>query len=73
MFAHDLYHSRIKYLSNSTSREPLDRTIDLNRKDRAKRYHKSSIVNIQFRLVRVGISLSESHSLNRVYLDTPGC
>ena len=38
MFAHDLRHSQIEYLSNSTRR-----TIDFNRKDRAKRYHKSSI------------------------------
>ncbi len=45
MFAQDLCHSQVEYLSNS---------IDFNRKDRAKRYHKSSIVNIQFRLVRVG-------------------
>jgi hypothetical protein len=47
MFAHDLCHSQIEYLCNSTRREPLGRTIDLNRKDRAKRYHKSSIVNRQ--------------------------
>jgi len=39
MFAHDLRHSQIKYLSNS---------VDLNRKDRAKRYHKSSIFNRQY-------------------------
>jgi hypothetical protein len=45
MFAHDLCHSQIEYLSNSTRREPLSRTIDLIRKDRAKRYHKSSIFN----------------------------
>ena len=36
MFAHDLYHSQIEHLNNS---------IDLNRKDKAKRYHKSSIFN----------------------------
>jgi NodT family efflux transporter outer membrane factor (OMF) lipoprotein len=36
MFAHQLCHSQIEYLSNS---------IDLNRKDRTKRYHKSSIFN----------------------------
>jgi hypothetical protein len=35
-------------LSNSTRREPLGRTIDFNRKDRAKRYHKSSIFNRQY-------------------------
>jgi hypothetical protein len=34
----------IEYLRNS---------IELNRKDRAKRYHKSSIFNLQFRLIRV--------------------
>jgi hypothetical protein len=45
MFAHDLCYSRIEYLRNF---------IDLNRKDRAKRFHKSSIFNLQFRLVRVG-------------------
>ena len=39
MFAHDLCHSQIEYLSNA---------IDLNRKDRAKRYHKSSIFNRQY-------------------------
>ncbi len=39
MFAQDLWHSQIEYLSNS---------IDLNRKDRAKRYHKSSIFNSGF-------------------------
>jgi hypothetical protein len=37
MFAHYLCHSQIEYLSNSTRREPLGRTIDLNRKDRATR------------------------------------
>jgi hypothetical protein len=46
MFAHDLCHSQIEYLRNS---------VDLDRKDRAKRYHKSSIVNIQFRLVHVRV------------------
>jgi len=45
MFAHDLCHSQIEYLRNSTRREPLGlefgaerpqgRTIDFNRKDRA--------------------------------------
>ena len=39
MFAHDLYHSQIEYLVNS---------VDLNRKDRAKRYHKSSIFIRQY-------------------------
>jgi hypothetical protein len=34
MFAHDLCHSQIENLNNS---------IDFNKKDRAKRYHKSSI------------------------------
>ena len=47
MFAHDLCHSQIEYLRNSTRREPLGlelgaerpqgRTIDFNRKDRATR------------------------------------
>ena len=36
MFAHDLYHCRIEYFRNA---------IDLNWKDRAKRYNKSSIFN----------------------------
>jgi hypothetical protein len=44
LFAHDLWHRQIENLSNS---------IDLNRKDGAKRYHKSSIFNIQSRLVRI--------------------
>jgi len=35
MFAHDLCHSQIEYFRNA---------VDLNRKDRAKRYHKSSII-----------------------------
>jgi hypothetical protein len=39
MFAHDLRHNQIEYLSNST---------DLNRKDRAERFHKSSIFNLQY-------------------------
>ena len=39
MFAHDLCDSRIEYFRNA---------IDLNRKDRAKRYHKSSIFNRQY-------------------------
>jgi len=39
MFAQDLCHSQIEYLFNS---------IDLNKKDRAKRNHKSSIFNFQF-------------------------
>ena len=38
-FAHDLWYSQIEYLSNS---------IDLIRKDRAKRNHKSSIFNRQY-------------------------
>jgi len=33
----------------------LQYSIDLNRKDRAKRYHKSSIFNLQFRLVRLSM------------------
>jgi hypothetical protein len=37
MFAHDLGHSQIEYLGNSTRREPQGRTIDFNRKDRATR------------------------------------
>jgi hypothetical protein len=39
MFANDLCHSQIEYLSNF---------IGLNRKDRVKRYHKSSIFNRQY-------------------------
>ena len=39
MFAHDLCQSQIEYVRNA---------IDLNRKDRAKRYHKSSIFNRQY-------------------------
>ena len=39
MFAHDLWNSQIEYLCNY---------IDLIRKDRAKRYHKSSVFNLQF-------------------------
>jgi hypothetical protein len=43
--AHDLWPSRIEYLSNP---------IALSRKDRAKRYHKSSIVIRQYSIpVRV--------------------
>jgi hypothetical protein len=38
MFAHDLCHSQVEYFRNA---------IDFNRKDRAKRYHKSSIFNLQ--------------------------
>ena len=44
MFAHDLCHCHIEYFRNA---------IDLNWKDRANRYNKSSIFNFQFRLVRV--------------------
>jgi len=66
MFAHDLCHSQIESLRNSTRREPQGRTIDFNRKDRATRGAGAcaaratstniqfSIVNSQFRLVRVG-------------------
>jgi hypothetical protein len=39
MFAHDLCHSQIEYFRND---------IDFNRKDRAKRYHKSSIFNLKY-------------------------
>ncbi|CAB1081049.1 hypothetical protein D1AOALGA4SA_8713 [Olavius algarvensis Delta 1 endosymbiont] len=39
MFAQDLCHCRIEYFWNA---------IDLNLKDRAKRYNKSSIFNLQF-------------------------
>ena len=45
MFAHDLCHSQIEYLRTA---------IDLNKKDRAKRFNKYSIFNLQFRLARVG-------------------
>jgi alkylhydroperoxidase/carboxymuconolactone decarboxylase family protein YurZ len=45
MFAKDLCHSQIEYFRN---------VIDLDRKDRAKRYNKSSIFNLQFRFIRVG-------------------
>jgi len=38
MFAHDLCYNRIEYFKN---------VIDLDRKDRAERYHKSSIDNLQ--------------------------
>jgi hypothetical protein len=38
MFAHDLCHSQIEYFRNA---------IDLDRKDRAKRYHKASFFNRQ--------------------------
>jgi len=55
MFVHDLCNSQIEYLRNS---------IDFNRKDRAKRYHKSSIFNRQysiwFRLRRLGSELNIS-------------
>ncbi len=37
MFAHDLCDSQIEYFRNATRREPLGRTIDLDRKDRATR------------------------------------
>ena len=47
MFAHDLCQSQIEYLSNST---------DLNRKDRAKRYNKSSIFNLQSSIFNSGLS-----------------
>jgi hypothetical protein len=39
MFAQELCHSQIEYLSNS---------IDLNLKDRAKRNHKYSFFNLQY-------------------------
>jgi hypothetical protein len=70
MFAHDLCDSQIEYVRDA---------IDLNRKDRAKRYHKSSIFNCQFpdkagftlrynRLVRLGLQYQScsaySSSLN---------
>jgi len=38
MFAHDLCHSQIEYLRTA---------IDLNKKDRAKRFNKYSIFNLQ--------------------------
>jgi len=44
MFAKELFHSRIEYFKNA---------IDLILIDRAKRYNKSSIFNLQFRLARV--------------------
>jgi hypothetical protein len=65
MFAHNLYQSQIEYLSNSTRREaPFEslwverrgRMIDLNRKDRAKRYRKSSIFNLQSSIFNSGLS-----------------
>ncbi len=60
MFAHDLCPIQIEYLSNPTRREPQGLTIDLNRKDRAKRYHKSSIFSLQFWLARIGSILRAS-------------
>ena len=50
MFAHDLCHSQIEYFSlrlgDPTARRGM--LSHLNRKDRAKRYHKSSIFNRQY-------------------------
>jgi hypothetical protein len=45
MFAHDICHSQIEYVSL--------RLVGVVRLRLGERYHKSSIVNIQFRLVRV--------------------
>ena len=51
MFTHDLWHSQIEYLCKS---------IDLNKKDRAKRYHKSSIFSLQSSIpVSVGFGISK--------------
>jgi hypothetical protein len=57
MFAHDIFHNKLECLSNSTRREPRGRTIDLNRKtERSDTTNlQYSIVNIQFRLVRVKV------------------
>jgi len=50
-------HGQVEYLRNSTRRKPpfeslrikcQGRRIDFNRKDRAKRYRKSSIFNRQY-------------------------
>ncbi|CAB1077247.1 hypothetical protein D1AOALGA4SA_5039 [Olavius algarvensis Delta 1 endosymbiont] len=49
MFAQELFHSRIEYFKSA---------IDLYLNDRAKRYHKSSIFNLQFRLAQVGLRIS---------------
>ena len=64
MFAHDLCHSQIEYLRNS---------INFNRKDRAKRYHKSSIFppaadqsSIWFRLCRVRSRLNRQQVRSQV-------
>ena len=73
MFAHDLCHSQIEYFRNA---------IDFNRKDRAKPPARrgcsayasesdttnlqSSIVNLQFRLVRVGFYKPRLRQMTRV-------
>ncbi len=75
MFAHDLCHSQVEYLRNSTRREPpfeslrvyrqglttgsndrVERSILIEKTERSDTTNlQSSIVNIQFRLVRVGL------------------
>ena len=61
MFAQDLYHSQINILEMlSTYNEKTERSlrlVEVIRLRLGERYNKSSIVNIQFRLVRVGIRM----------------
>ena len=66
MFTNDLCPSRIEYLMNSTRREPqgqmtgsngrVEQSILIEKTERSDTTNlQSSIVNIQFRLVRVGV------------------
>ncbi len=45
--------------------------INFNIIDRAKRYHKSSIFNLQFRLVRVRLGVVKSYS--EIFIEITSC
>jgi hypothetical protein len=65
MFAHDLYHSQIEYFSlrlvDPTARRGM-LPILIEKTERSDTTNlQSSIVNIQFRLVRVGLQVNFYH------------
>jgi len=62
MFSHDLCHSQIEYLRTA---------IDLNKKDRAKRFNKYSIFNLQFSIpASPGWGLYENYCFSPAINDT---
>jgi hypothetical protein len=61
MFANDLYHDQINILAFGSDRNAIDFMEKAERSDTTNL--QSSIVNIQFRLVRVGLKTTPSERI----------